>query len=281
MANPESILEQLHDLPSLPEIYIRVSGLLNNEKSTAQQIGDAVQSDPSLTSKILKVVNSAYYGLSQPVTSIPQTASLLGRERLGSILLGTAVKGLFSDMVNFSLDDFWKHSVKTAIISRQLAIQNSFIDDHEALFTAGLLHDIGRLVIAKTSPMQLFTVDSLIRKQGKDPLAAEVEVFGFSHADVGEVLLQAWNLPELLIQCVSNHHQTDHQGMLAEASSIVYLANQLSHLELPTDLANAQNILNEIPNWQQSRCSQEQIYSAWGFAEDLTFDVMVSYGMTG
>ncbi len=149
--------------------YIRVSGLLNDEKSTAQQIGDAVQSDPSLTSKILKVVNSAYYGLAQPVTSISQTVSLLGRERLGSILLGTVVEGLFSDMVNFSLDDFWKHSVKTAIISRQLAKQNSSIDDHEALFTAGLLHDIGRLVIAK--PSSYLLVSSLIKDCQQGELA--------------------------------------------------------------------------------------------------------------
>ncbi|MCP3950721.1 MAG: HDOD domain-containing protein, partial [Desulfobacterales bacterium] len=94
------------------------SGLLNNEESTATEIGDTVQSDPSLTPKILRVVNSAYYGLSQPVTSISQTVALLGRERLGSILLGTVVEGLFRDMVNFSLDDFWKHSIKSAIISR-------------------------------------------------------------------------------------------------------------------------------------------------------------------
>jgi putative nucleotidyltransferase with HDIG domain len=230
MANPEIILEQLRDLPSLPEIYIRVSGLLNDEESTAQKIGDTVQSDPSLTSKILKVVNSAYYGLSQPVTSISQTVALLGRERLGSILLGTVVEGLFSDMINFSLDDFWKHSIRTAIISRHLAMQNNYIKDSEALFTAGLLHDIGRLVIAKTSALQLFSVESLIRKEGKDALQAEMEVFGFSHADVGAVLLEAWELPELLVQCAKNHHQTDHQGSLSDATCIVYLANQLSHL---------------------------------------------------
>ena len=280
MSNLESILQQLNELPSLPEIYIRVSGLLNEADSTVQQIGQAVESDPSITSKILKVVNSAYYGMPQAVTSISQTVALLGREQLSSVLLCSAVKGLFNEMVNFSLDDFWKHSVKSAVISRQLAMQYPDIKDQEALFTAGLLHDIGRLVIAKTSPLQLFSVDSLIQKEGKEALQAEIEVFGFSHADVGEALLQAWGLPELLVQCAKNHHQSEHQGPFKNASSIVYLANQLSHHNLPVDKEAAQNILDDIPNWQQTQCSLEQVYSAWELAEDQTFGVMLSYGMT-
>ena len=150
----EPLLKQAGQLPSLPDVYIRVTELLENESSTGMKIGEAVQSDPALTARILKLINSAYYGLQNPVTSIPQAVTLLGRQQLKQVLLGSVLAGVFKDfdITAFPLRDFWQHCIKTAIIGRQLGMQNARVIDHEVFFTAGLLHDIGWLVIAKVNP---------------------------------------------------------------------------------------------------------------------------------
>lgn len=139
------LLAQGQDLPSLPEIYIRVSEQLENEKATVQQIGHTVQTDPAISSRLLTMVNSAFYGLPHRVSSISQAISLLGRLRLKHILIGSVLGGIFKGIKSddFSMQDFWQHSIKTAIIARQLGIQSPDISEPEELFSAGLLHDIG------------------------------------------------------------------------------------------------------------------------------------------
>jgi HD-like signal output (HDOD) protein len=281
MTNLETLLGQVKHLPALPAIYIQLSDLLDDENSTAQQIGDVVQTDPSITSRILKMVNSAYYGLPQPVSSISQTVALLGSERLKLILLGAVLGDLFRNINNddFSIEDFWQQSIKTAIIARHLAMQNAQIIKHDDLFTAGLLHDIGRLVIAAAFPDQLAEVESLKESMGIDAAQAEIKVFGFTYPDVSEALLQKWDLPAMLIHCVKNYRETDHEGRFAIASSIIYLADQLSNNELPSDEEDPQDVLTKIPNWQQTKCTAEQICTGWQLAEDQVFEVMESFGM--
>lgn len=281
MHNLESLLEQVKELPSLPEIYIRVSELLDNDDSTAMQIGETVQTDPSITSRILKMVNSAYYGLPHRVSTISQAVSLLGRQRLKQMLMGSVLEGLFRNIGNsdFPMQEFWQHSIKTAIIARHLAMQNAHIIDHDSLFTAGLLHDIGRLVMEGGIPGHATNVENLMKSKRIGIVEAETELFGFAHTEVSEALLQKWGLPELLVHCVRNHHEESHEGPSANETCIVYLANQLSHNLPAIDEDDAQNILDGIPNWQQTRCTVEQTCIAWQLAEDQVFEVMDSFGM--
>lgn len=281
MHNLESLLEQVKELPSLPEIYIRVSELLDNDDSTAMQIGETVQTDPSITSRILKMVNSAYYGLPHRVSTISQAVSLLGRQRLKQMLMGSVLEGLFRNIGNsdFPMQEFWQHSIKTAIIARHLAMQNAHIIDHDSLFTAGLLHDIGRLVMEGGIPGHATNVENLMKSKRIGIVEAETELFGFAHTEVSEALLQKWGLPELLVHCVRNHHEESLEGPSANETCIVYLANQLSHNLPAIDEDDAQNILDGIPNWQQTRCTVEQTCIAWQLAEDQVFEVMDSFGM--
>lgn len=281
MHNLESLLGQVKELPSLPEIYIRVSELLDNDDSTAKQIGETVQTDPSITSRILKMVNSAYFGLPHRVSTISQAVSLLGRQRLKQMLMGSILEGLFRNVNSndFPMQDFWQHSIKTAIIAKHLAMQNEYIIDHDTLFTAGLLHDIGRLVIEGGIPGHLADVEKLVKSKRIGVVQAEIEVLGFAHTDVSEALLQKWGLPELLIHCVKNHHEENHEGPSANASRIIYLANQLSHHLPPIDEGEARDILDEIPNWQHAKCTVEQTCIAWQLAEDQVFEVSDSLGM--
>jgi len=282
MQNLESLLEQSHELPSLPEIYIKVSQLIESDDAGSRDIGDAIQTDPSLTAKILKLINSAYFGLSSEVTSVPQAVSLLGRNQLKQVVLGSILSGVFPkiDSEHFSMHEFWAHSVKTAIIARHLAMQNASIVDHEAFFTAGLLHDIGRLIIARAAPDELMLVTEIVNLEGRNVLEVEIERLGVTHIDVGAMLMRNWNMPSLLTQCLVKHHDEEHIGPYTIETSIVYLANLLSQQEAIYDEDEMEMVLEEIPGWEKIDCSLEQTFIAYRLADEQWLDVMLSLGMT-
>lgn len=279
----ETLLKQAGNLPSLPEIYIRVTELLETESATAIEIGESVQTDPALTARILKLINSAYYGVQNPVTSISQAVTLLGRQQLQQVLVGSVLASVFKDfdITEFPLRDYWKHCIKTAIIAKQLAMQNAYILDHEAFFTAGLLHDIGWLVIAKVSPGSYVNITGLARTENKDVLQVETEKLGVTHIEVGVALLEKWGIPGSIIQCVRKHHDIDHIGSFAIETSIVYLANQLSRLDLSGEDEEelVSDILSKIPNWEKAKCTSEQITIACRLAYEQWLEVMESLGM--
>lgn len=282
---PPMTLDQLigkgQDLPSLPEIYLRVSEQLEDEGSTVQQIGDTVQNDPAITTRVLKMVNSAYYGMPNEVASVSQAVSLLGRERLKHILIGSVLRGVFSEQENpaFSMQVFWQHSIKTAIIARQLATQISTIKEAESMFTAGLLHDIGKLLLFNKVPDRMLAAEEYMIQKRVDVLSAELSQVGVTHTAVGEALMDHWGLPQLLIDCARNHHEVVHDGPNRDATHLIYLANCLSTYVPPLDEQETQDILDDIENWDMGYAMLDQIAFACQHADDMVFEVMESLGM--
>ena len=277
----EQLIGKGQDLPSLPEIYLRVSEQLENESSTVQQIGDTVQNDPAITSRVLKMVNSAYYGMPNEVASVSQAVSLLGRERLKHILIGSVLRGVFNTEYNpaFSMQVFWQHSIKTAIIARQLAAQISSIEEPETMFTAGLLHDIGKLLLINKVPHRMLAAEDFMIQKRVDVLTAELSQVGVTHTAVGEALMDHWGLPRLLIDCARNHHEVVHDGANREATHLIYRSNCLSTYVPPLDEQETQKILDDIENWDLGYATHEQIAFACQYADDMVFEVMESLGM--
>lgn len=277
----EQLIGKGQDLPSLPEIYLRVSEQLEDDSASVQQIGSTVQNDPAITTRVLKMVNSAYYGLPNQVASIAQAVSLLGRERLKHILIGSVLRGVFSSNDNpaFSMQVFWQHSIKTAIIARQLAGHVPQIEEAETMFTAGLLHDIGKLLLIRKFPERMLAAEEYMIRKRVDILSAELNQVGLTHTAVGEALMYHWGLPQLLVDCASYHHEVVHDGPNRFATHLIYLANKLSEYVPPLDDEETRNILDEIENWDQGHLSLEQIASACQHADDMVFEVMESLGM--
>jgi putative nucleotidyltransferase with HDIG domain len=270
------------ELPSLPEIYLRVCAQLDDEITTVQQIGDTMQQDPSLTTRVLKMVNSGYCGLPNQVSSVAQSISLLGRERFRHILIAAVLRDVFSSGPNnpaFSMQVFWQHSIKTAIIARELARQVREIEEPESMFTAGLLHDIGKLPLIDEFPERMLAAEEYMIQQRVDVLTAELNQVGFTHTAVGETLMQRWGLPQLLIDSAGSHHETVHDGPHRHATHLIYLANQLSQYVPPLDDDETRDILDDIVNWDMGTVSLEQIASACQYADDMVFEFMESLGM--
>jgi len=275
----ESLLDKGSELSSLPEVYLRVTQQLEDENSSAKIIGDTVQTDPALSTRILKMVNSAYYGMPNQVSTISQAVQLLGRDRLKQILIGSVLVNVFRDPeINaFSLTDFWMHSIKTAIIARQLASQLVDIDEADSIFIAGLLHDLGRLLLASKLPLEYEKIEG--RKRSQDLLETERKVLGFDHAELAASLMTRWRLPDILLTCARHHHNSEYAGIYANENRVIYVANKLSRNIPPMDEGEAQEQLIKVNNWQLLGLSLDQICIACQLADEQMFDVMESLGM--
>ena len=275
----ESLLAKGPELSSMPEVYLRVTQQLEDDNSSAKMIGDTVQNDPALSTRILKMVNSAYYGMPNKVSTMSQAVQLLGRDRLKQILIGSVLVNVFRDpeIDSFSLTDFWQHSIKTAIIAKQLAIQHVDISEPDSIFIAGLLHDLGRLLLASKLPLEYEKIEG--RKRSQDLLETERKVLGFDHAELAATLMTQWGLPDILVTCTRHHHDSEYAEAYSTANRVIYVANKLSRNIPPMDEGEAQEQLAEIDNWQLLGLPLDQIGFACQLADEQMFDVMESLGM--
>lgn len=277
----QSLLQQDSELSSLPEIFIRVSDLLEDENASSAQIGAVVETDPSLTTRILKMVNSAFYGFPHTIASISQAISILGRDRLRQILLGAVMGGVFGNMKNsiFFMEDYWYHSVKTAILSRLLCQQSDFSEASESLFTAGLLHEIGRLILVQKLPELSQQVQQAVDNQGADMIQAERDIIGFDHCEVGAAFIEHWGLPQLLVNIARYHLDPEQASEYQAKVRLVNLAKSASFLVMPFEQQDVAYVLEDIKNWQATGLSQTEIAEACRQADEQVYQVMESLGM--
>ena len=147
------------------------------------------------------------------------------------------------------------------------------------MFTAGLLHDIGKLPLINTVPERLLAAEEHMLLKRVDILSAELSQVGITHTAVGETLMRQWGLPEVLIDCARYHHETVHDGPHRRATHLIYLANRLSEYVPPLNEEEALLILDDITDWDQGDLSLDTISSACQQADDMVFEVMESLGM--
>ncbi|MCP4493777.1 MAG: HDOD domain-containing protein [Gammaproteobacteria bacterium] len=277
----QKLLEQKDALPSLPEIYTQASDQLEDTNSSIDEIGETIANDPAISYKILVMVNSAFFGLPNKISSIEQAITLLGRERVKQVLIGALLGDIFKglDSKSFSLKDFWQHSIRTAIIARFLANDSDYVDDPDIIFTSGLLHDVGRLILAVQMPEVLPEIMLHAHDTGLSIVQAELDIIGISHAEIGGALMLKWDFPDLIWVCVSNHHHSDYTGAFYYSAHLVYLANQLAYYAPPSDVNQTLQVLNNITNWRATNTSISTVFLAIQKAEEMVFDVMKSLGM--
>ena len=277
----ELLLKQDRNLSSLPEIFIRLSELIDDENSTSGQIAMLIEADPSLATRILKMVNSAFYGFPQTIVSINQSIAILGRARLRQILIGVILGGVFVNLDNriFPMEAYWQHSVKTGILSRLIGKRCGLSDQSEELFTAGLLHKIGRLILAQALPQLSMEVQQAIASGNETIYQAEQRILGYTHCKVGSAFMQQWGLPEILIEVAEHHHSPHWTGTLGQQVSIVYLASQLSQLAEEPEQEDVEQLLEGIEDWQSIGLSAEQLTDECIETDEQVYLVMESLGM--
>lgn len=216
------------ELVTLPDIFIRINQLVENQNCSTADIAQAVSQDPAFTIRLLRVANSSFYGFSTTIDTVSKAVSIIGTSQIRNLALSTAVANSFSGMPNrlVSMENFWRHSLYCGLAARKLA-RLARGCDAEAVFTAGLLHDIGELVIFNRLPEQakaalllvLDSADVLTMHQ------AEQQTMGFDHAQVGGELARHWKLPPMLEECIACHHDIQAARRYPRETAIVHIAN--------------------------------------------------------
>lgn len=230
----QTLITDIGDLISLPEVVIKINELVNAEDTSAAEIGEVISHDPAIATRILRVANSSMYGGQRQIDSITRAVALLGTKQIRDLVLTTTAAKVFDGIPNdvISVEDFWHHSLYCALLARELAKLSKMVNA-DTMFTAGLLHDIGQLVMFNQIPEQS-TAAILLTIQGEsslEPYEAERQLLGFDHAEVGAALARQWHLPDILVSCIGFHH--DLSGACAEhvgAVAHIHIANVIASL---------------------------------------------------
>ncbi len=234
------ILAENKELLSLPHTLAEVMKVTRNEKSSAKDLADVLMKDPALTAKVLRIVNSPFYGVAKGITTMTQAVVTLGTRTVTALTLSSSVYKMTGDWKS-SLDRlrFWRHSLEVAIASRMIAETMRYPQVEEA-FVAGLLHDIGLLVLDGSFPDQCKSIWK--KGAGSDnTIDLEDEAWGTNHARVGQFLLEQWHVPQRICSAVGHHHTvfppeaTDNEHLLDQ---IVGLANYLSRFRVQSTQAS-------------------------------------------
>jgi len=206
--DPLDILRKEHQLPALPQVFLELQQAINASTTSADDLAAIISQDPSLTAFLLRMVNSAFYSLPMQIDTISRAVTVVGVNQLSTLAVGTSVMSLFKDVPEEVLDmeQFWKHSVACGLVARRLC-RATGKGDPERAFVAGLLHDIGQLILFQAEPERATAV--LLHARSKDVLlyAEEKALLGFDHATLGGMLLRKWNFPFILVSAVLEHHQ--------------------------------------------------------------------------
>jgi HD-like signal output (HDOD) protein len=217
---PEDLIRSTPKLPSLPEVVMRALDLAAKPDTSILALGRVIAEDAPLAARLLRIVNSPYYGLGRRVDSVPQALTVIGMQELMNLLLATGVlrafQGLPCNLVDMAR--FWRHSLYCAVFTRALA-RNRGERSLDRYFAAGLLHEVGALVLYIGVPELAREALNQARHADLDLCRAETAVIGFDHAAAGSALLTAWHLPEPLIMVTAHHHNpaaaTEHHTLVA------------------------------------------------------------------
>lgn len=249
----KTIKEKLKDLPSLPEVVSKVTELVQNPKSSAAELGKIIAHDSGLTSRVLRMVNSAYYGFPKQISSIQHAITILGFNTIKSLVLSSSIFRIFAPKsgVNTSFDykKFWKHSLLTAIASKNI-YQKLFFQTDENIFSAAILHDIGKILLDQYDHDNY----ALVLAEAHDSLSSEALITSeqkhcdVNHQYIGHFVSEAWNLPEMLSDVIRFHHSPLDSQNNQRLTTVVYLANILSHLLLEYEVFSIKPFDEEILN---------------------------------
>ena len=234
-------------LPSLPEVVNYLIRSLKDEGADVDTIVHHINADPAITARLLAAANAVGSGLSSRIYSAKQAFIVLGVDRIVGIIVASAlIHRLDSGGSGFDARQLWRHSLGVACCARVLAEQSGINPD--AAFTAGLLHDIGQLLMYTASPIDYLQVLELRRNQDISIVAAEHAVFGYDHAQAGQALAQTWNLPSEIEEAISAHHAPDEFG--TEMGNLIHVSEVLSHA---LDLGEQSN--NRVPELSELACA--------------------------
>jgi putative nucleotidyltransferase with HDIG domain len=233
MSIREQITSMVSVLPTVPAITHKLLKVVSEPHCDADDIGRVIRYDPALTASILRAANSVFLGFSKPVSSLAEATMRLGTKWIVQLALSSVVhSNLRKPAKGYGLDaqGLWQHSAAVAIMSDALCMQVN-VPNNGVVYTAGLVHDVGKLVLEQLVSDRLYEIEQAVAEEGMTFEEAERHVFGLDHAEVGALILKHWNLPEDIIEAARWHHNPNAAEKPSAVVDIVHVADSLCMMQ--------------------------------------------------
>jgi len=215
-------VRRIKNLPTIPGIVAKISRMVENPETSAAEIGRLISQDQVLSAKVLRMANSAFFGMSRKISSIAQALMILGFDVVKGLVLTSSV----FDMIQKSMSGLWEHSIGCAAAAGAVA-EALGRDDAEEILVAGLLHDLGKVVLALNLPGDLELIQEQTRSGRVFFHEAEAAVLNFHHGEIGQWLAEHWNLPDSLAEPMRLHHHPERAMICPEVTAIVHIADSV------------------------------------------------------
>jgi len=226
---PYDLVSGVVRLTSMPEVCMRVSEMLDDPRVNAHDIGKVIAQDTGLTARLLKIVNSPFYGFPSRIETVSRAVTVIGMRELRGLVMAASAVEAFSRVPNDILNmvKFWRHSVYCGVVAQLLAEKCNVLHS-ERLFVAGLLHDIGKLILCHRMPDEMREVVNRLKHEQRPDDEIEREVLGFDHSEVGGELLKVWQMPRTLQESVRYHHCPNEANEAIMDVCLVHIANGMT-----------------------------------------------------
>jgi len=259
-----TLAASMPNLPSVPALYLQMLDAIQSPNSSVQRIAEIASQDPAMSAKLLQLSNSAFFGFSHEVYSVTEAVQILGAGALQALALAVPLFSGFDrrKCASFPIEQVWDHSVQTGALAQRIA--RSHLGDAqlaEQAFAAGMLHDIGKLILADGMPDQYTAILATAQAKSRPLFQVEREVLRATHADIGAYLLALWSLPFPLVEAVAHHHEPRRlQATTFNLTCIVHVANflqreqtnQPDNVPSPLDMEylNAAGVAQHLDEWR-------------------------------
>lgn len=215
-------LREIQSLPTLPPIAAKLNKMVEDEDITANQLGNVIERDQVLTSKLLKMVNSSFYGFPQRISTVANAIVLLGINVIKTLIVTSSI----FEMMQSSDVGLWEHSLGCATIASLIAKKKG-LKNPEEVSTAALLHDLGKVVVRAELPSEYDNLLALVERKGISMREAEEELLGVSHSEIGGWLVHQWNLPDRLVLPITWHHRPEEAPDHRDVTAILHFSDIL------------------------------------------------------
>lgn len=226
--NIEKVLAKVKDLPTLPDVVFKVNEVVNDPSTSASDLEEVISRDQAIAAKVLRLVNSAFYGLPGRVDTLSRAIPLLGFSTVRNLVMSVSIFDMAA-ISEFDMKAFWRHSFATSIAARAIAIADG-LPDAESQSLAGLLHDMGKVVLFQYFVKEYHAVLDYMEKRGATFIQAERSLYNMDHTEVGAALAVRWGFPPNLEAAIAYHHNPEPAGDLADFAAVTATANQIAQI---------------------------------------------------
>lgn len=257
-------------IPTLPQVVVKLNSMVENPKVGLEEIGTLVSEDAPIATKVLRIANSAVYGLAEPATSVVEAAKVIGARTIRNIALQASIFNRYDGLKStrdLNLETIWKHAIFTGQLAQELAMQCPILDSSTAdkFYTCGLLHDLGKVVMLESLGDEYLDAYRESRETGRAVHVVEEELLGYNHTDIGSIVAKRWRMHPDIVRVIQHHHGPRFEIESDPQVALVAIADQLAYrIDTPDFDVFVRKLASLASNLLKLRPSDFDLVVEWG-----------------